>query len=85
MGHIWESTITVPARKVMVGGNNPAVFHGWGVDGWSVKDYGNQTVGAVCKTHAIVEYEDGTVQLVSVDTIRFIQPAISPGNREDKS
>jgi hypothetical protein len=55
------------------GGNDgkEALFHGWGIDGWSVDDYGNQSVGVINRTHAIVEFSDGSTKLVAANRICF--------------
>ncbi len=61
--------MTRPVIINKLGTKREAVFHGFGLDFEELNDgVGNYTV-------AIVELPDGTVELVSVDRIQFINPA----------
>lgn len=47
------------------------LFHGFGVDGWAVQDYGNQYVGVKNRTMAIIEFPDGTLSLEELDCVKL--------------
>ncbi len=62
----------IVTRPVMVnkqGTEREAVFHGFGLDFEELND------GVGSYTVAIVEMPDGTVELVPVDLVQFINPA----------